>query len=263
MTPLEIRALDQYILRHCVPIVSTQTADGLAAIHGSGVFYDHDGRLFLLTAAHLYERGTDLMQFAIPLSPTSPEIWTLGSFDRHAPIEDDQFDIMALEIFSAEVAVKVRAGWGVLESRHVGLCSPAPGLSFILSGYPHALARGTDEWLIGTPVSIYTAMLPAVPANADRPTDPGVDQFYLCDDSAETIQGRAVSVPALEGMSGGPVWQLREPGPDEAWAPETLLRLVGLISRYRSGEYARAKSWAVAAQILATLDEERARGALP
>lgn len=263
MSPLEIRALDQYVLRHCVPIISTQTADGLAAIHGSGVFYDHDGRLFLLTAAHLYERGTDLMQFAIPLGPSSQEIWTLGSFDRHAPTEDDQFDIMALEIFSAEVAVKVRAGWGVLESRHVGLCSPASGLSFILSGYPHALARGTDEWLIGTPVSIYTAMLPAVPANADRPTDPGVDQFYLCDDSAETIQGRAVSVPALQGMSGGPVWQLREPGPDEAWAPETLLRLVGLISRYRTGEYARAKSWAVAAQILATLDEERARGALP
>lgn len=263
MSPLEIRTLDRHILRHCVPIISTQTADGLAAIHGSGVFYEHDGRLYLLTAAHLYERGTDLTQFAIPLSPTSREIWTLGSFDRNAPIEDDQFDVMALEIFSPDVAVKIRAGWGVLESRHAGLCSLAPGLSFILSGYPRALARSTDEWLIGTPVSIYTAMLPEVPANADRPTDPGVDQFYLCDESAETIQGRAVSVPALEGMSGGPVWQLREPGPDEAWAPETLLRLVGLISRYRSGEYARAKSWAVAAQILATLDEERARGALP
>ena len=56
MSPLEIRALDQYILRHCVPIISTQTADGLAAIHGSGVFYDHDGRLFLLTAARLARR---------------------------------------------------------------------------------------------------------------------------------------------------------------------------------------------------------------
>lgn len=262
MTPLEIRTLDQYILRHCVPIISTQTADGLAAIHGSGIFYEHDGRLFLLTAAHLYERGTDLKQFATPLSPTSREIWTLGSFDRHAPLDDNRFDIMALEIFSEDVATKILAGWGVLHSRHVGVPTLAPCPAFILSGYPNALARATDEWLIGTPVSIYTAILPEVPTNADQPTDPSVDQFYLCDDSAETIQGRTLTVPALEGMSGGPVWQLREPGPDEAWAPETMLRLVGLISRYRVGEYARAKSWALAAQILATLDEERARDAL-
>ncbi len=41
MTPLEIRTLDQYIVRHCVPIISTQTADGLATIHGSGVFYEY------------------------------------------------------------------------------------------------------------------------------------------------------------------------------------------------------------------------------
>lgn len=166
VTPLEIRTLDQYILRHCVPIISTQTADGLAAIHGSGVFYEHEGRLFLLTAAHLYERGTDLTQFAIPLGPTSQEIWTLGSFDRHAPIDDDRFDIMALEIFSAEVAAKARAGWGVLESGQVGPAIPTSGLAFILSGYPHALARATDAWLVGTPVSIYTARLPETPANA-------------------------------------------------------------------------------------------------
>lgn len=101
-------------------------------------------------------------------------------------------------------------------------------------------------------------MLPTVPANAELPVDAGIDLFLLCDNSAETLAGARAKLPKLHGISGGPLWQLQEPAPGAAWAPNNVLRVVGLMTSYREGEYARAKSWALAAQILATVRRERA-----
>lgn len=256
MNKLEIQVLARHIVQHTLPIISTQTQDGLAEIHGTGVLYDDDGRLFLITAAHLYEEGVDLTQFAVPLSPASREIWTLGSFDRHTPKDDKRFDVMAFEIKSPEVEAKLRAGWGVLDSTQVDLPTPATATSYIVTGYPHALSRTTPDQLIGTHLSIYTAMLPTAPTHADMPVDAGIDLFLLCDNSAKTLAGAPAELPKLHGISGGPLWQLQEPTPGAAWAPDNVLRMVGVITSYRSSEYVRAKSWSLVTEILAMVRQE-------
>lgn len=256
MNKLEIQVLARHIAQHTLPIISTQTRSGLAEIHGTGVLYDDGGRLFLITAAHLYGKGVDLTQFAVPLSLESREIWTLGSIDRHVPECDERFDVMALEIKTPHVAAKLRAGWGVLDCKQVDLPTPSTATSYIVTGYPHALSQTTPDQLFGTHLSIYTPMLPTVPTNAKLPVDAGIDLFLLCDKSAKTLAGTLVELPKLHGISGGPLWQLQEPAPGVAWAPNNVLRMVGVIASYRASEYVRAKSWSLAAKILAIVRQE-------
>jgi hypothetical protein len=233
-----------------LPIISTQNPERQADLAGTGFLFDDDGRLFLITAAHLYEPGVDLTQFAVPRNPEGPEIWTLGSFVRHTPRNDDSLDVMALEINSPEVEQWLRRGWSVITREHVAL--PEPNGHFIVSGFPRALSRSTEERLYGKPISIHTGMLAHTPANADQPVLPDIDLFLLCDDSSELLDGRPSTIPMLKGISGAPLWEYREPKPGEIWSAETAVKVVGISTACRVGEYVRGKSWRLISKVLAS-----------
>lgn len=82
------------------------------------------------------------------------------------------------------------------------------------------------------------------------PVDPALDFFLLCDDSAEDQSGASTEVPRLEGTSGCAIWEVRGLSEGEIWAPEKVLRVVGVSSAYFHKKYIRAKRWLAAAQIL-------------
>ena len=116
------------------------------------------------------------------------------------------------------------------------------------------MSRATEDMLYGTPISIHTGMLPDTPPNADQPVIPGIDVFLLCDDSAELIDGTQSAIPHLKGISGAPLWEYREPKQGEIWTAESTLKVAGISTSYRAGEYVRGKSWQLISQVLANLE---------
>jgi hypothetical protein len=104
-------------------------------------------------------------------------------------------------------------------------------------------------------LTIYTTQLPSAPPDANAPVDPTLDFFLLCDDSAEAVNGTSAEIPRLEGTSGCSIWEVRSLPEGEIWAPEKVLRVIGVSSAYLHKKYTRAKRWLAAAEILSRTED--------
>lgn len=242
----EVVAVERRILECAVPLFSTQTKDGEIALLGTSTLMEVGEQLLLVTAKHLFE-NLDLRTLAFPGTPLTSDVWTLGGVHRLEPLEE-YFDVSILSIESAETAKVLRAGWRPVSLDSVA--SPSDSAVFVLSGFPGDLTAPTPEYLTGKMLSIYTDRLPSVPQNATAPVYSDVDLFFLCDDSAETLDGKPQKLPRLQGTSGAGIWEIAELGERELWTPDRALRLVAVQSTYRPLQYFRGKSWKVVANVL-------------
>jgi hypothetical protein len=233
-----------------VPLFAIHGEDDAPALLGTSTLVDLDGRLLLVTAKHLFD-GLDCRKLAFPSNPLKSDIWTLGNVERIEPLEE-HLDAAVLVVMSEQTASILRAGWRPVTLSAVA--APSASGDFVLSGFPADLTSNTPEYLRGKMLSIYTDRLPAVPGNADSPVLPSIDLFFLCDDSSVTLDGKPQELPRLQGTSGAGVWQVVAPPPGELWTAERALRLVGVQATYRKGQYFRAKSWTLVAQVLQESD---------
>jgi hypothetical protein len=244
---IELKTLELYMLSATIPLVSVQTVDGNPTLLGTCTMIEAGKKLFLVTASHVLDENHDLTKMAIPTGPLKGALWTLGSCTRMVPT-DDTLDVGLLEIQTEAVQGLLRAGWRPISFDLIDI--PSSTGRFVLCGYPEERTIKTVEQLQGALLTVYSDRI-AVPANAEQPVRPDLDLFLLYDHSAEDLYGNRRTLPALNGVSGSVLWEVREPQPGKIWAAHEVLKVVGITMRYRRGEYFRAQRWWLVAEALA------------
>jgi hypothetical protein len=257
----EVRdALGAFMASVCIPILYDHETKGTHQV-GTGTLFILDNRLFLVTAAHLFDDFDPqsdqerLGRFAIPSRHTR-QLWSLGPYNLLRP-KEKQYDVAALELHEPATIERATASWRILTLANTANAAPS-GL-FILCGFPEVRERQVGRAAItGDRLTVFTARIP-IPDNADEPVHPAVDLFFAYDEEAIDVVTRTPirSLP-LQGCSGASIWQYQEPTPNVLWTPERSLKIVGVQCAYRPGQYFRAITWATALEIMRQADDRLA-----
>lgn len=250
LDPEIMDALAQYTKQITVPILYDDPSK-LDQV-GTGTMFDVCNRVFLVTAAHLFD-GIDLTGFSIPSDPIrDPDPRTIGSFVIHRAT-NRSVDIAVLELLDPDTIARLRSGWHILTLESASIASTT-GV-FALCGYPSERARQKGNLIGGSLVTVYSERLPYIPQNAMKPVDPRLDLFFNYEDTATGTDGVELITPHLGGTSGASIWEYRDIG-TTFWTPQTVFKIVGVQSAFRKGEYFRANSWEYVWEILHAIDGE-------
>jgi hypothetical protein len=250
------RALQAFMVSVTIPILYDHETQGTNQV-GTGTLFTADNRLFLVTAAHLFD-GLDpehdqdrFGRFAIPSRHTT-QLWGLGPYKLLRP-KQTEFDVAVLELQESATIERAKASWRILALANTAVAAPS-GL-FILCGFPFVRQRRIDDTITGDRMTVFTARIP-IPQNATPPVHPALDLFFAYDAEAiDAVTKAPIEALPLEGCSGASIWQYEEPKANALWSPERCLKIVGVQSAYRKDQYFRAKSWAAVLEILRQSDE--------
>lgn len=255
--------IDAFLARRIVPLLG-RIGDRMAAF-GTGFFLRRRGRLYLVTARHVVEaivqRAGDLGQLAIPGGPAQPACTHLGRYDLLFPKPDGadlDADVCALRLSGAATPP---GDWLPVEASEPlagSLRHPQKALSYLISGYPNERVAACMQRPCEGLFTVYTRALGTPPAEAVAPVHPQLDLFFEYARAGLLLgslaNGRA---PALDGVSGSPVWQLLDAVGSEPFAPQRQLRLIGIQTSYRYASFIRAKAWSM---VLEMIDGRRGGG---
>lgn len=248
----EAAAIERFVLNSTVPLV--YEGCDRACLAGTGTLFEVNGRVFVVTARHIFDDFPDSGRLAFPGTPTGFRLYTFGSHTLVRP-DDPNVDIALLHLQAPETIEKLKEGWEMLGLSNVG--PPSDSGTFFLSGYPAQYTDSTTDWLTGKFATIYTERLASIPTGAKKPVDPSLDLFFSYDRSAESLDGKSMSTPELPGTSGASVWELKSSN-SGVWTPESSVMVVGVQSAYIHSKYFRAKSWRAVASAIHTFDKQLA-----
>lgn len=231
------RAVERFTAMVTIPIlcdVNEETVDQ----KGTGTLFEHEGRLFLVTASHIFDE-MDPKDLVIPSTQTT-ELHGIGPYDL-VRADKPELDIAVVEIKSEQTAARARSGWHILNVTNTAVASPQ-GV-FALAGYPSERAKRTGGLLGGSLLTFYTERVDA-PEDTSDPAVDDLDLFFRYDREVLTTAGEEMKAPHLRGCSGASVWEYSEPQGMLFWTPEQCLKIVGLQASFKPGRWFRAKSWA-------------------
>jgi hypothetical protein len=244
--PQKREALRAFLASVTVPILYYDPKGGGDQI-GTGTLFTVAGRLFLVTAAHLF-KDHDPAHFSIP-SVRTTELWSLGRGKLLTP-RDDAFDIAVFELHEEATIARAKASWRILTLANIGPASLS-GV-FVLCGFPSERAERRGDVIRGSRVVVFSERIEP-PENVRPPAHPAVDLFFHY---RETVDG--TKTPNLGGCSGASIYEYREPRGTAFWMPERCLTIVGVQSACLERKYFRAKSWAVVLEIMRKCDDDLA-----
>lgn len=234
----DFRAIKAFLVRSTVPLI--YESEDVAGIQGSGCLFDLAGILYFVTAGHVLQ-GVDPHKLGVPVRQENSEVFTLGvglvGWSRN-----DEFDVSAYRIDDEETTRKLRASYSILGVTNTEPPSPTDD-HFIIAGYPAETVSRAGMTLTPKDLTqIHTSVYDGEVIGTRTP----YDLFFKLDRKAQSLWGHPVPVPDIQGISGGPVWQVRE-STSQVWTPESVLRLVAIqVSCDPKGErYMRALSWVV------------------
>lgn len=244
-------AVERFAATVTIPILFEVGQDVVDQI-GTGTLIDYDDRLLLVTARHLFDdhKPEDLV---IPSSNTTA-LHGVGPYHLYRADKPD-IDLAILELRHPPTIERARASWSILSLDNIGVASPRG--HFVMAGYPSVKSKRAGGMLGSTLLTLHTARLEEVPAQADQPVHPDLDLFFHFGAEGETLAGETGDVPALPGCSGASIWEYREPDNMTFWTPSQCLMIVGVQSTYKpKAGYMRAKSWAYVRTMLERLTPE-------
>lgn len=179
LTTIEAVAVERFTVSVTIPLL--YEGDGSTFLRGTGTLFEIDGRPFVVTARHLFDKDDDEAEapdptrFAFPEHPFKGGLHTFGDFGLFRPTEK-HIDIAVMELRCAATITKLRSSWQFLSLANVA--SPSRVTedgAFFLAGYPAALTKPGGDWLRGALVTAYTQRLPEIPVEAKKPVVPGLD----------------------------------------------------------------------------------------
>jgi hypothetical protein len=256
----KLKAIQHWMARTVIPLLYDDPSRQLDS-YGSGALIGSNENVLFATARHnlFFPDHTtlrDRTRLAIPIpdsdAPAKTDIVnTLGTFDVLQSVDPpgQDIDIALLHLKDLDLIARLRRSWNVIDRSKAVVASPQG--NFVLSGYPSARVKITEQGLGGSLNTIHTERMPQAPQNAKQPIHPDYDLFFYYDDDATDLDGNAVKTPAVPGMSGSVVWELRDVE-HGVWAPDNALTMVAIQVSWMKDNFARAKSWAYVEHILTT-----------
>jgi hypothetical protein len=245
----------RFVLSVTIPIL--HEIEHSAAVVATGTLFKIANRSFIITVRHLFDQVSDLTLLAYPENPLKGALHTFGDIKIYKP-DDAKIDVAVIELHDPAVVARLEAGWQFLTLENVASPSanPANGAVFV-AGYPVALTGERNGWTHGCFLTAYTQRLADVPAGLQEPYIEGLDFFFDYGHEAQALDGRSVSTPDLEGVSGGSVWEFVQ-SESIVWSAVHSVRVVGIQSSFRHYDFTRAKNWWAVAQLLEQVDERLA-----
>lgn len=234
----DFQAIKAFLVRSTVPLI--YESGEATGVQGTGCLFDLKGTLFFVTAGHVLQ-GVDPNKLGVPIRASNGEIFTLGTgivgWSRN-----DEYDVAAYRIDDAETSQSLRRSYTVLSTSN--LEKPVPEDDhYIVAGYPTETITRIGRTLTPRDLTQIHTCLYNGEVLGERTL---YDLFLKLDGTAQSLWGHSVTVPSIKGISGGPVWQVRE-SVSAIWSPESSLRLVAIQVSCdpRREQYMRALSWSV------------------
>jgi hypothetical protein len=252
----EKRAIHDFFISVTLPILIQQ--DGQFGIAATGTLFKIAGRHFLVTAAHTYETyHPDSWHF--PSHPRKGAIQTLGLAEYIQPGSNtDALDIAAVELRDPGSIAMLEKNWRFLNLDNIWLPDYSAD-AVLVAGYPSARTKFEKDNLHAKIFILRQKFRTETPESALRHgLTSGVDFFVDYQDAVNEYTGEEVSAVSVKGMSGCSVWGYRKRGWAKSglWHPEVPLRVIGIQSAEKPGDYLRAKSWGAIIRMLQLLDPE-------
>ncbi|MEA3031935.1 MAG: hypothetical protein QOG13_3260 [Sphingomonadales bacterium] len=236
---------DAAITQFAVEVTLPLLADGPKML-GTGTLFTHEGRYFIVTAAHILKvdeddpgsADIDLTGIAFPTGRGRQEtLITLGSFTVHRPAPPSRVDVVVLELQDSETIATLKKGWRFLCFDAV---APFPfNARFILSGFPLEGATWDGQNVGQNFLTLATDPLHYVPKV--KYPEPSIDRFFYLEDKGQLLDGSLREIPKLQGLSGASLWAYAEPA--GLWSPATALKVVAVQSSYSRGKWIRCADW--------------------
>ena len=245
-----MRAVERHAGTVTVPVLHEYAPDKVDQV-GTATLFDHEGRLMLVTARHIFDeiKPADLV---IPSRDTTA-LQGIGPYHLYRPDNPD-IDLAIVELRHPPSIERARASWTILNIGRTATASQDGW--FVLTGYPSVKSKYVGGLLGSTLLSLHSWRLPEIPEDARQPVHGDLDLFFRFDEEADQLDGTAGKVPHLGGCSGGPIWEYQEPKGVVFWTVEQCLRLVGVQSGFKpSSNYFRASSWAYVLSMIEKLIE--------
>jgi len=230
-------------LQSCtVPIVAEK--GDVANVVGTGTLFDFGEGLCLVTASHVL-KGSDYghKELGVPDNPAGPSMHTLGSFNL---LSEPTWDIAILQLSTPETVHRLRAGWTILSGRNIQWARGNG--TYALAGCPtRSVVLGAGalhaEW-----IAMFVGEYPGE-------VEDGHGEFDLVTTYPRHVyrqNGLQQDAPqTIHGLSGTSVWQPSAQAVAAAmWTPESAMTIAGIQIRSVAGKYIRARSWAVASEIV-------------
>lgn len=265
--------LNGYRQKFTLPLL-WDTGESAPLVLGSGTLFEHEGRCFLVTADHIFREDIDdasspliaTEDVALPDAPRASgkappaRLITLGRhtiFRLKPPVVAD---VIVIELLEVEVINALRAAWGFLPLSAVSDLG-SDDERFVITGFLLQGAKWKDGVVSQAMLNLETDRYhetPTVKAPAD-----GLDLFLYLQRSATTVYGQARKIDSLRGLSGGPIWSLREIPRDGVWHPSKAMKVVAVQSSEMEGKWARATDWKAVKAILSNIDVGFSRPPFP
>lgn len=241
----EMASIERFLTACTVPLIY-QNGDN-AGVLATGTFFEHDGRHFLVTAGHIF-KGIDPANLGVPAKAGKDVcVWHFGHAQIHHPRNTDEFDVAVVELQDQDFITLARAGWLFLGAANVSCVTQAD--QYIVAGYPNETVKNVNGVL--TPAALM--QLYTGPYEGEVQNGRGEFDFFLrySREAGNTYGGRKPT-PDLGGVSGAAVYSV-VPKSEAIWAPENILKVVGIEVAFFHSSYVRVKSWALVSHILSVI----------
>jgi hypothetical protein len=106
-------AIERFASKVTVPVLH-EVSDDVVDQKGKGTLFDHDGRLFLITAGHIFDE-VDPESLVIP-SMNTTALFGIGPYEL-ARADRPEVDIAVVELRHPPTIERARSGWRVLPLR--------------------------------------------------------------------------------------------------------------------------------------------------
>lgn len=252
LSEAEADIVHRFVMSVTIPILH-ELGDA-AALLATGTLFKIAGRVFIITARHVFDEVSDLTLLAYPENPLKGSLHTFGDMTIYKP-KEEHIDVAVIELLDPATLVRLNAGWQFLHLENVGAPSDNPDDgSVFVGGYPQSMTGLKDGWTTGAFLTAYTQRIPDTPRGALEPICEDLDMFFDYGHSAHTLAGEPITTPALKGVSGGSIWETVLPT-SAVWTPDQSVRVIGVQSSFRHSDFIRAKNWWAVATVLESVDE--------
>lgn len=242
-----------FISKTCVPLAIERDDQSSAILQGSGTFFNFDGLLFFVTASHVFD-DVDMNKIGIPISSEGKDIikivsesngkmvpivdCTVLTFGRFKLYKESQSDVAIVHLMDEDVVAKFHGTYDFLDYSY--LANPTGNGNVIVAGHSLYLGKKAADAFI-FPCLTYETILIAPPP--DEKYLENIDCFLPYYD-LEEVGGGEVEPFMLNGLSGGPIWQVMQLPREQLWSPRFAMKFIGIeksvkLNRFIRGTFAK------------------------
>lgn len=231
VAPASARAIAAAVLRRTVPLLARR--DGRAEPLATGTLYRSAGRTLLVTCRHLFEAAVGLGDLLVPL-PGARRLLPLHPFARRVVAHPER-DLALIELARGPACEALLREWPPVpvDANMLDGDAASAAATYVLAGWPYEQMRRVEQTVFARPVVVFAARRCA-PAAAD------VRLSYAR--VARRSDGIDVHAPALDGVSGATVWEVRPGGDDGCATGQLVLRPAAVQCAFKHDAYARAEA---------------------